>query len=369
MPGRGCRVATPNLDDANAQRIQLAIRESLDEPPKVVAYHPSAPGSQKVLFDPNPELKAISFGEVRVLRWRSGSHELIGGLYLPPDFKPEQQYPLVIQGHGFNPERFLPTGLYETGFAARALAARNIVVFQIADPCNYWYAPRCTTIQTPQEAEDNAHAYVTAIDLLAEKRLIDRRKVGILGFSRTGMYVLHVLARSPEKFAAAALYEAARAYGNYFIEVDSRRNAPEQMAAAFGQNPIGVGLKKWIDNDPSFHLDRITTPILFESGNPADLIATWPLYAGLKVARKPVDLLYIRDGRHVLVKPHQRLTLQEMTVDWFDFWLNGQEDPDASKRAQYDRWRQLRKEHEAELQKPIPPWLIWTPNPLGEPAH
>jgi hypothetical protein len=30
-----------------------------------------------------------------------------------------------------------------------------------------------------------------------------------------------------------------------------------------------------------------------------------------------------------------------MMVDWFDFWLNGHEDPDPEKADQYRRWRGL----------------------------
>jgi hypothetical protein len=31
------------------------------------------------------------------------------------------------------------------------------------------------------------------------------------------------------------------------------------------------------------------------------------------------------------------------TVDWFRFWLKGEEDPDPAKTEQYKRWRELRK--------------------------
>jgi hypothetical protein len=34
-------------------------------------------------------------------------------------------------------------------------------------------------------------------------------------------------------------------------------------------------------------------------------------------------------------------------VDWFCFWLKGEEDPDPAKASQYARWRELRKQLEA----------------------
>jgi hypothetical protein len=63
----------------------------------------------------------------------------------------------------------------------------------------------------------------------------------------------------------------------------------------------------------------------------------------LRLQKKPVDLIYIPDGQHILQKPMERLASQQGSVDWFDFWLNGHEDPDPAKAEQYIRWRELRK--------------------------
>jgi len=37
------------------------------------------------------------------------------------------------------------------------------------------------------------------------------------------------------------------------------------------------------------------------------------------------------------------MTSQQGNVDWFCFWLKGEEDPDPAKAEQYARWRELRK--------------------------
>ena len=47
------------------------------------------------------------------------------------------------------------------------------------------------------------------------------------------------------------------------------------------------------------------------------------------------------------MKPLERLASQEMNVDWYDFWLNGHEDPDPAKAEQYARWRHLREIRDA----------------------
>jgi hypothetical protein len=51
------------------------------------------------------------------------------------------------------------------------------------------------------------------------------------------------------------------------------------------------------------------------------------------------------------VKPAQRLDSLQGNVDWFAFWLKGEEDPDPAKTEQYQRWRKLR-EQRAAVTKP-----------------
>jgi hypothetical protein len=38
---------------------------------------------------------------------------------------------------------------------------------------------------------------------------------------------------------------------------------------------------------------------------------------------------------------------QERVVDWFSYWLKGEEDPNPAKAEECVRWRELRKEYTA----------------------
>ena len=53
-------------------------------------------------------------------------------------------------------------------------------------------------------------------------------------------------------------------------------------------------------------------------------------------------MIYIPDGAHILEKPWDRMISQQGNVDWFCFWLKGEEDPDPAKAEQYKRWHSLR---------------------------
>ena len=109
-----------------------------------------------------------------------------------------------------------------------------------------------------------------------------------------------------------------------------------------GGPPFGAGLKSWIEHSPGFNIDRVRTPLLITALRPNSILGEWEWFAGLRRLGKPVEMIYIEDGSHELEKPWDRMISQGANVDWFTFWLKGEEDPDPAKVAQYVRWRELR---------------------------
>jgi len=71
-------------------------------------------------------------------------------------------------------------------------------------------------------------------------------------------------------------------------------------------------------------------------------LGEWEWFAGLSRLNKPVDLVYIPEGTHVLQKPWERMVSQQGDVDWFCFWLKGEEDSAPGKAGEYIRWNRLR---------------------------
>jgi dipeptidyl aminopeptidase/acylaminoacyl peptidase len=181
---------------------------------------------------------------------------------------------------------------------------------------------------------------------LATDGRVDPARVGISGYSRSGIFVAKAITESPERFAAAAIANTAPgSLFDYYAFVDGR--SPEDLEFLSqlweGAKPYGDGLQRWVERAAGFRTDRITAPVLIMAGDPPELLAIWSLYAPLRDQGKPVELQYFRRGQHNLTRPLEVLTHQEMLVDWFDFWLAGHEDGSDGKRGQYQRWREMDK--------------------------
>jgi dipeptidyl aminopeptidase/acylaminoacyl peptidase len=332
--------------DRSGRELEIQVTEDLNTPPQLVARNGHT-GKRSLLMDLNPQFKTLQFGHVEEFLWTSSDGvSYRGGLYLPPYYRQGQKYPLVIQTHGWNPDEFSIDGGYTAGYAAQALAGREIVVAQV---------PLAAELSTPQEGPNNMAMYEGAIDELDRRGLIRRDKVGLLGFSRTGQHVRYALAFSRYPIAAAVIADGVND-GGYWQYVAEFNREPEWVGRAFeGQNggaPYGEGLKSWLKNSPDFNLDKVHTPIRQLGFGPHWFEYNWEPFAGLKRLREPVEMIWLPEAAHLPVKPLERMAAQQGDVDWFCFWLKAEEDPDPKKADQYRRWRALRQLQEAHSAAP-----------------
>ncbi len=316
--------------------IKVEKRENIDQPPLIVAEDKASHVS-RTIWDPNPQLKEINLGTAEVVHGKDSSgYEWEAGLVKPPGYAPGKRYPLVIQTHGFSKGQFLSSGIFTSAFAARALAAQGMVVVQIG-----WNA---NNFGTPQEGRGEVLLYESVVKKLAEDGLVDSAKVGAIGFSRSVYHVLAAITSSEHPLAAASVTDGVTfGYFEYLSAVDS--GLDREADAINGGKPFGAdGLKNWLARSPEFNMDKVRTPLLLLQPGAPSVFADWEPYAALRYLKKPVDLIMLQAGTHVMTNPTQRLAAETTNVDWFRFWLKGEEDPDPAKAEQYARWRELRKQ-------------------------
>jgi dipeptidyl aminopeptidase/acylaminoacyl peptidase len=301
-------------------------------------------GKRKLLLELNPQLRSRKWGRVEEIEWMgTDGHPATGGLYLPPDYKPGVRYPLVIQTHGWNPDKFWIDGPSNAGFAAQALAGHGFIVAQTANP-------GADAIGTTREGPQAMGMFEGLIDYLDQRGMIDPKRVGLVGWSRTGYHVLYTLAFSRYRFAAAVISDGLEAgYFQYFSWLNLGQPYVDMFEQVNGGPPFGSNLERWMKNVPSFHLDQVRTPMRLLAFLPDSVLDEWELFAGLKHLGKPVEFIWFPDAEHSPEKPSERMVAQGGSVDWFCFWLKGEEDSVNEKASQYARWRELRRRQEAAL--------------------
>lgn len=332
--GRWSVTSGAGASEYHRNLVNIYVRQGLNEPPVVVARDPRTEAS-RVIWNPNPQLTTIALGEATVYHWKdAGGRAWTGGLYKPANYVAGQRYPLIIQTHGFPAKEFHPSGMYPTAFAARALAASGMIVLQ---------TPVMSVLDTTREGPSNVAGYEAAVSELASQGLVDPRRVGIIGFSRTVYHVLEALTTSRLRFAAASVTDGVDfGYWQYLAFVDEVQDVEAHDAGAvIGARPFGIGLQMWLKRSPEFNLQKVNTPLQVVALGRWSLLYMWEPYAALRFLGKPVDLTVLNSDEHVLTNPGVRLASQGGSVDWFRFWLQGYESSDRTKAPEYRRWENL----------------------------
>lgn len=326
----------------------LGIDESMNSRPALTAQDPVT-GKKANLGDLNPELERIAVPRMEVFEWKDAfGRPYKGGLVLPPDFVNNKRYPIVLQVNGFSEGEFLIDGGngMSAAYAARPLAANGIVVLQMKD-VSMDAKPIGPSFNWNVDAENQRFMLMVegAIDALESRSILDRSKVGIIGFSRGGMNTLHAITFSNYKFAAATIAHSVQTtpWGYFAL---SGLAFPTGMYEFESESNIGGplwkdGIDLWLQRSPAFHLDKIDAALRIENYTPS-VPEQWEVFAQLRRHQKPVELFQINDAQHQIEPPAARFASQQGNVDWYSFWLKGEEDPNPLKADQYSRWRKLR---------------------------
>lgn len=321
-------------DGSRPVRSEIFIKQSLNDPPALWASD-KVTGKSRLIWNPNPQLQHVRFGEASVYHWKDHSGgDWIGGLVKPVGYVPGKRYPLVIQMYVFHEDEFLTDGTQPTAFAARELASAGFVVLEVR---------KKPTVYSEADPETHLEGYRSAVQSLSDAGLIDPHKVGVVGFSFSCWYAINALVKAPKLFAAATIADGIDfSYMQYILYGPGPAILHEQMDRVRGGSPFGSTQAKWFEEAPGFHLDQVKAPVRIEAINPTSVLQEWELYSSLYMQHKPVDLVYFPEGTHIHERPLERYESQQGNVDWLRFWLEGYEDPEPGKRAEYKRWEAMK---------------------------
>lgn len=311
----------PDWTVASNGKVVLGVSDGLTTAPELTAFDPASKRSVR-LTDLNPQFSAIRFGEVAAYHWRSKPTEPADGFLIKPlDYRPGTRYPLVVllddNTLRFGTEPFLFDGAWQlSSHATQMLAAQGFMVLYKREPSMR------DVMETPAEAERVREDMERVVAQLDREGLIDPSRVGVSGWSRAGFYTSYLMIHSSIKFAAA-------------INTDG------------GASEYTDGMRPFTDRE----LSQIRTPVMFQSHGLWSLVYHGYMADRMNQLGRPAEILYFQTASHSTTRPRHRLRSLGSSIDWWRFWLKGEEDPDPAKAAQYEHWRELRSVQERQLER------------------
>ncbi|MEG9437802.1 prolyl oligopeptidase family serine peptidase [Edaphobacter sp. HDX4] len=330
--------------------------QATSRPPSLFLYR-VGDISVTVLETLNPQFDHLTLAPVKTISWTTSTGATIQGLlFEPPNYQAEQTYPLVIHTKLEVGQFLCDTGdSHYPSFAPQPIA--NAGMMYVIRSWPEEKRPGDDVAFYPKgypgglgEAAFQMDIWESAVRSLAAKGMVDPRRVGIIGFSRTGWYTEFILEHSSLAFRAATITDnVTYSLGAYWL---LRNPAANRVAESiYGGPPYGSSLSNWQMYSSTFNANKVKTPILMEEmgyGQPYDNINAPPLglaihfelFTALNRLHRPVEMYYYPNEEHQPNHPKARLATLQRNLDWYRFWLQGYERTDPATVMQYARWRE-----------------------------
>lgn len=322
----------------------VCTRESTTTPRRIARVDPRS-GTVTDIFDPNPEFRTLTLGTVRRLQWRNDQGlPAWGDLVLPADQRPGQRLPMVVVQ--YHSRGFLRGGTDDEYpvflFAARGFA---VLSFERPPPVASLFAGLRTAEELNKvmfkdwaERWSIQSALAEGVKAAVATGAVDPERIGITGLSDGATAARFALINS-RIFSAASISScciepmSSMAYGGIaFAEFNRKIGLP-----GIAESASDI----WRPASLAMNAERIDTPLLMQLADDEYLLSL-EAFEALREKGKPVEMYVFPDEHHGKWQPVHRLAIYNRNLDWFRFWLKGEEDADPAKVGQYRRWRTMK---------------------------
>ena len=304
-----------------------------------MAYVDLRSGEVRTLVNVNPEFDNLRLSPSKRLDISNkyGDH-FWGHLVLPVGGNSGTPYPLVITTYR-DSGGFLRGGVGDE-YPIQVLAANGFAVLNFEALGRLRNSRPNDFERTALFWESPLDGIEKAVSKLKDMRLVDPSRVGITGLSYGAEFVDYAISHSGLFYAAINSGNVPRDPLTFYLSSDSDRASMSVLWDL--ELPLGDSLTKWQRVSPALNARSIRTPLLINVAD-AEYIGDMQLVTTLRELKKPIEMFIYADEEHLKNQPKNRYEIYERNVDWFNFWLKDKEDPRATKAAQYQRWRDLRK--------------------------
>ena len=256
-----------------------------------------------------------------VVRWKSqDGAEIEGVLHKPADFQAGRRYPLLVVIHGG------PTGVSRpqpygsaSFYPIDGWLAKGALVLEPNYRGSAGYGQGFRSLNVRNLGIGDAWDVLSGIDALVAQGLVDRDRVGSMGWSQGGYISAFLTTRHADRFKALSVGAGISNWVTYYVNTDIHPFTRQYLKATPWDDP-----KIYADTSPMTYIKSAKTPTLIQHGDKDPRVPipnAFELYQGLQDQKVPVELMIFRGFGHGLDKPKANRGAMQQNWDWFGRYL------------------------------------------------
>ena len=290
--------------------------------PEVYIGEVTSLAAAKKVSDAGAQIAAWPKHTREVIRWKSqDGAEIEGVLHKPADFQAGRRHPLLVVIHGG------PTGVsrpspYTSGagyYPVDTFLSKGALVLEPNYRGSAGYGERFRSLNVRNLGIGDAWDVLSGIDALVQQGLVDRDRVGSMGWSQGGYISAFLTTRHSDRFKAISVGAGISDWMTYYVNTDIHPFTRQYLKATPWDDP-----KIYADTSPMTYIKQARTPTLIQHGEDDARVPipnAFQLYQGLRDQNVPVQLSIFKGFGHGLTKPKANRAAMQQNLEWFSRYI------------------------------------------------
>ncbi len=277
----------------------------------------------ELLIDPGEKhYRQVEFGDDKVWRYTTTEgREIDGYVYYPPDFDPDNSYPVITYYYGGT----VPVSRAFGGRYPKELyAANGYIVFVMQPSGAIGYGQEFSALHVNDWGNIVADEIIEGVDQFLEAHpYADHEREGAIGASYGGFMTMLLLTRT-DLFAAGVSHAGISNIASYWGEgFWGFQYSAIATAESFPWNREDI----YVGQSPLYSADQVTTPLLFVTGMSDTNVPpgeSLQMYTALKLLERETAFVAVENQDHHIVDYKKYKLWKESILAWFDKYLKDQ---------------------------------------------
>ena len=276
-------------------------------------------GSTK-LTDMTAQVSNWKVAKSEVISWKSKDGAVIEGvLHKPSNYDPSKKYPLFVVIHGGPTGIDTPTPVPGGAvYPVLQFLDKGALVLRVNYRGSAGYGEAFRSLNVKNLGVGDAWDVLSGVDYLDSKGMIDRARMGCMGWSQGG-YISAFLTTNTDIFKAISVGAGISNWVTYYVSTDIHPFTRQYLKAT-----------PWSDEEiyrktsPMTNINNAKTPTLIQHGEfdrRVPISNAYELAQGLRDKGVPTELIVYKGFGHGITKPKERLAATQHNWDWFNKYV------------------------------------------------